>query len=546
MPQVSVSQQPSLSTSRIRTPCRAMAAGLVGGGRRDEAYQAALNDVYKEILQCAVKNNADGIRQLVRIGCPPSYANGIGQTALHVASLWGCAEAVSTLLECRANVNQQNQLRGATPLHAAAMGRGPADKRALCVKLLLQGRGDVNVLTQDGCSPLDLADSGELQEAFGAVPLLLHKAVTAQKLEDLEAVIQMVKARAVDLELDTPDPDGLTALHLAIIVGWRRGLSTLLAAGAAVHTQALKGDTPLHTAVRRGDLLSLRTLLAAQADVNTRDHDQDRDPRFRSLSFVEDPNEHRTALHWAAFLGNVVAMRSLLDARADPNLRDTQRRTALHLALDARDRGFECGVGVGVHINGTKQEKVNGALGAICGDQRKSADGALERWPVLADGLAGDGFLLKEENLGPLLDEAIQTLLGARADANLARRGEMHSPLHESARKGDAAMVTMLLAGKASVDLQEGKQGFTALHFAARSKQHGVVELLVDAHADLALKSFAGWTAADLAERNSASPGLVALLRGVAVDRSAVAVEALRPQRLDGLSAAERAALFID
>jgi ankyrin repeat protein len=37
-----------------------------------------------------------------------SYINQFGQTALHVASLWGNAETVKTLLDLGADVNIQN------------------------------------------------------------------------------------------------------------------------------------------------------------------------------------------------------------------------------------------------------------------------------------------------------------------------------------------------------------------------------------------------------------------------------------------------------
>lgn len=51
--------------------------------------------------------------------------NQIGQTALHVAALWGHVEAIEALLELGAEVDVQN-CGGATPLHFAAMAKSRA------------------------------------------------------------------------------------------------------------------------------------------------------------------------------------------------------------------------------------------------------------------------------------------------------------------------------------------------------------------------------------------------------------------------------------
>ena len=49
-----------------------------------------------------------------------SVANGVGQTALHVACLWGNIEAAQALVTAKADLNAQNNFSGASPLHCAA------------------------------------------------------------------------------------------------------------------------------------------------------------------------------------------------------------------------------------------------------------------------------------------------------------------------------------------------------------------------------------------------------------------------------------------
>jgi ankyrin repeat protein len=41
------------------------------------------------ILSAAQKNSPERIREMVLNGVDPSHSNGVGQTALHIAALWG-------------------------------------------------------------------------------------------------------------------------------------------------------------------------------------------------------------------------------------------------------------------------------------------------------------------------------------------------------------------------------------------------------------------------------------------------------------------------
>lgn len=45
------------------------------------------------LLSAAQKNKPELIRQMVAKGVDPSHANAVGQSALHVASLWGNGKA---------------------------------------------------------------------------------------------------------------------------------------------------------------------------------------------------------------------------------------------------------------------------------------------------------------------------------------------------------------------------------------------------------------------------------------------------------------------
>lgn len=514
--------------------------------------------MFDQILTLARDNDAESIRELCRLGCPPSFGNRVGQTALHIAGIWGSVEAVKVLLEFNANPNAPNQLRGSTPLHAAAMGKGPVEKRAEVVRLLVAAKGNPKQADLGGELPIDCADDECLRLALGAAPLILHKAVQAKNLSALEDAMSAVRSGQVNLTLEAQNPKGDSPLHLAVELGWTEGVEQLLKCGATVITQNNQQRSPLHTAVVQGNHRLAELLCRAKADPNARDKDEDHDPRFSSTTFEQDPWVHRSPLHYAAELNNVLAARLLLEADADPNARDFTQQTPLHLCISSRkseDAGLECGSGVRVY-GLQKRPDWNGRLGSVFGLQVQGAagysagDSGGGRWPVLLDSdeASKEGVLLKEDNLERLSDEMVDLLLDARADLNLGNQvvGETITPLHEAARLGDSVLLRKVLSAKADVNRKDAKLGVTALHLAARSKQNDAIRLLVDARADLLQASTGGKTAAELAETNGASPAIMAILRGSEVPLGSPEEAPSQAQTLETLTAEQRAMLFID
>lgn len=518
----------------------AMPGGMAGG---------LPTQMFDQILSLARDNDATSVRQLCKLGAPPSYANRVGQTALHIGAIWGSVDAVKALLECKANPNAANQLRGSTPLHAAAMGKGPADKRSECVRLMISFKADPKLADFGGELPMDAADDESIRLALGAAPLILHKAVQAKSSSALGDAVKQIKDGRVDMNLEAVNPQGDTALHTAVIIGWREGVEFLIQAGAMVATQNNQRQSPLHAAVQRGDHRTVSLLIAAKADVNAQDRDEEHDPRFSSTTFQQDPWAHRTPLHHAAELGSVLTARSLLQAGADPNLGDSKMETPLHLCVSVlREGDTKLERGTGVRISGLqKKPEWNGRLGAVFGVQASGESGG--RWPVLLENEA-EGVLLKEDNLQTLEGEMVDLLLEAKADVNSGSQvmGETRTLLHEAARVGDNVLLQKVIAAKADLDRQDVKMGLSALHLAARSRQHDAVRILVEARADLSQASGSGKTAAEFAETNGASAATVALLRGSespSIDAKAEK-ESEPAQTLETLTPEQRALLFLD
>jgi len=241
-------------------------------------------------------------------------------------------------------------------------------------------------------------------------------------------------------------------------------------------------------------------------------------------------------------------MKLLLEHKADPNNRDSQRETPLHRSLLLRDSA-QLEPGGGVRLQGLQNRpEWNGRFGTLVGPKIAKQGGEL-RWPVLIEGQASDPILLKEANLLLVADETVDLLLGARADVNLGSNthGESRTILHEAARTGDAALATRCLEVRADVNRQDKKLGLAALHMAARGKHHEVARLLVKAKADVDQKSGGGKTAYELAQVNGCPAAQLAAYRGE--DSPAGAEEpaqAGRKQTLQDLTPEQRALLFID
>jgi len=196
----------------------------------------------------------------------------------------------------------------------------------------------------------------------------------------------------------------------------------------------------LHMCVQHGAEL-MNILLKAKADPNCRDSNPDYDPLFTSVSFG-DRVEHRTPLHYCCTEG--------LEEQAK----------MLPVLIQAKaDLDIQDGQG---------------------------------KTPL---------HLAIEENHGKFVD----ILLRSKADVNLGNLSSnfRNSPLMDAAHEGQSDVALKLIAARADVN-KKGKQGLSALHFAARRGCTKMVQILLEAHADASQTSDLG-TALDLAKKNGGS-----------------------------------------
>jgi hypothetical protein len=122
------------------------------------------------LLSYAQQNKPEEIQRLLDTGAlNPSEGNSVGQTALHVACLWGNVEASSCLIQNKANVNATNDLTGGSPLHITVSSPKALEGRLACVKLLLEAGADPLLEDNRGMTPFAAAEEGTEPEMLEVI-----------------------------------------------------------------------------------------------------------------------------------------------------------------------------------------------------------------------------------------------------------------------------------------------------------------------------------------------------------------------------------------
>lgn len=224
------------------------------------------------LMSCARTGSLGAVEQLLAAGAEPnSFEVDSGQTALMWAAAGGHWEIVDLLIGAGADVNASSSGKFTPLMFAARTG----DLKS--AELLLDAGAEVNVATEDGLSPLLIAS----------------------------ASLDAITGSDYRLVVEESQHESLGAL--------------LLDRGADVTQSDQYGMTALHYAVEMNKPSLLRALLKRDADPNAQ---LTQGLPFRRGDYVGREAYDGASPFWlAARLGNVEMMRELLDAGADPELR---------------------------------------------------------------------------------------------------------------------------------------------------------------------------------------------------------------------------------
>ena len=283
----------------------------------------------------AVNGSVTAATALLEAGADPNVVLPEGETILMTAARTGQPAFISVLLDRGAAVDGREKWYGETAL-IWAVGENHAD----AAKVLLAHGADVNVRS----APLTFPRrrTGQSVLSLGSWTPLMY----AARENALEAGQALVAAKA---DLNATDPDGATALQIAIINANYEFAAFLIGAGAdpnVVDKEAAMG--PLYAAVDMHRLAIghgrpnprpvgtmtavdiVRMLLDKKADPNARLNA----PTFQRHHTMGDGSLGKGATPFmrAAKSGDVEIMQRLLDAGADPTLTLPNKSTALMFA----------------------------------------------------------------------------------------------------------------------------------------------------------------------------------------------------------------------
>ncbi|KAK3775055.1 hypothetical protein RRG08_048265 [Elysia crispata] len=194
----------------------------------------------------------------------------------------------------------------------------------------------------DGLRELsEMAANIDLNTANKHGETAVHMAASGGHVE----VLKFLVARGVDISIR--DKQGDSAVYWAARQGHTEIIRCLVDAGVPVNTQNKSGETALHVAARYGHTVTVEYLCSIDANINLFDNLGETPLHCASWhGYVQivrilcengamlslQNKEKETALHCAAVRGNLDCVRILLEHGAPINNTDKRGSTALHLA----------------------------------------------------------------------------------------------------------------------------------------------------------------------------------------------------------------------
>lgn len=246
----------------------------------------------------------DQMRQLLKLGFQfNTDPNECEWEAIHWACDMDAPKATETLIEFGANPNAKDN-NGDTPLHLICRN-GATDM----VDVLLNSGANINEKSlQEGMTPLHVAFCADrpematlliakganlrIRDSEGATPLHTGAANDSLTQEIINAL--------PDKELHNRDEDGRTLLHIAAEGSGSRVVAYLCEDPRVdINAKDDELETALHCATKIGNLSAMKILI---------DH---------GIFINEIDAKKKSALHWACASGNLSAAKILINAGAD-------------------------------------------------------------------------------------------------------------------------------------------------------------------------------------------------------------------------------------
>ncbi|CAH1099534.1 unnamed protein product [Psylliodes chrysocephalus] len=376
-----------------------------------------------------------------------------GETPISLALTEGLNHLVPILIKGKADINVRNG-KDLTLLHQAIIKED--SKTAL---FLLNNGVDINAVTTDYETPLQLAIHCRLAE-----------------------VVDALCTRGVDMS--APDRLGSCALWAALDSGQEDIASIIVKHGADTDCWGEGPDgcrqTLLHRAIDENKESAAIFLIQAGCDLNSH-----RMPGPDGEG-GDEAKDKKSPLHLCCQWGLEPVVRTLVEHRANVNIRDAENKTPLHMAIENQQDEIITLLLSVPEIDLSLRDKtgLSPFATALTFRNNKAAQAILDKLPSAAEQFdaKGQNFLHIAIKKGDI--ESALFLLTVQVDVNSRVQDPMLTPpIHLAAKHGNETLVRSLILAGARIDDRDAQKR-TALHVAAEAGNAPAVSALLQNNAD--------------------------------------------------------------